>query len=98
MIQELKALITTIQQQVTVLQHAAPAPAAAAAMQVVFADLPQTLGVDDIIDFLKKLGKDIYEKGCKALNEKALTDGFNITPNKTVVFTEAFECKAKSMG
>jgi hypothetical protein len=44
------------------------------------------------------LGKDIYKKGCSALDDKALTDAFNVTPNKTVVFVEAFEGKAKSMG
>jgi hypothetical protein len=42
---------------------AAPAaPAAAAAAPVVFADSPQTIGVNAIIDYSKKLGKDIYEK------------------------------------
>jgi hypothetical protein len=77
---------------------AAPAAAAAAAAAVVFTDSPQTIGVDDIIDYSKKLGKDIYEKGCSALDDKALTDGFNMTPNKTGVFVEAFKRKAKSMG
>jgi hypothetical protein len=37
------------------------------------------------------VGKDIYKKECSALDEKALTDGFNMTPNETVVFVEAFE-------
>ena len=100
-VQELQALIQTLQAKVTVLQNAAPAvqvAPAAAAMQVVFTNLPQTLGVDDIIDYSKKLCKDIYEKGCEALNDKALTNGFNMTPNKTVVFVEAFERKAKLMG
>ncbi len=63
-----------------------------------FADSPQTIGVDAIIDYSKKLGKDIYKKGCSALDDKALTDGFNMTPNETVAFVEAFERKAKSMG
>jgi hypothetical protein len=44
------------------------------------------------------LGKDIYKKGCAALDDKALMDGLNMTPNETVVFVEAFERKAKSMG
>ena len=87
--------------QVTALQNAAPvaqeAPAAAA-MQVVLADSPQMLGINDIIDYSKKLGKDIYKKGCDALIDKALTDGFNMTPNKTVVLVEAFKRNAKSMG
>ncbi len=48
-IQELEALITMLQQQVTALQNAAPA--VAPATQVVFANFPQTLGVDNIIDY-----------------------------------------------
>jgi hypothetical protein len=83
-IQELQQLINQLQAQVTALQGA-PAP------PVVFADSPQTIGVDAIIDYPKKLGKNIYEKGCSALDDKALTDGFNMTPNKTVVFVEAFK-------
>jgi hypothetical protein len=97
-IKELEQLINQLQAQVTALQAAPTAPVAAAAAQVVFADSPQTIGVDDIIDYSKKLGKDIYEKGCSALDDKALTDGSNMTPNETVVFVEAFQQKAKSMG
>ncbi len=84
--------------QVTALQAAPAAPAAAAAAPVVFAGSPQTIGVKAIINYLKKLGKDIYKKGCSALEDKALTDGFNMTPNKTIVFVEAFKRKAKLMG
>jgi hypothetical protein len=100
-IQELQELINQLQVQVMALQNTAPVVQAApnaATTQVVFADSPQTIGVDAIIDYLKKLGKDIYEKGCSALGDKALTDGFNMTPNETVVFVEAFERKAKLMG
>ncbi len=56
------------------------------------------LGVDDLIDYSAKRGKDIYNQGCEALNDKALTNGFNMTPNKTVIFIEALERKADSMG
>jgi hypothetical protein len=97
-IQELEQLINQLQAQVMALRAAPAAPAAAATATVVFADSPQTIGVNDIIDYSKKLGKDIYKKECSALDDKALTDGFNMTPNKTVVFVEAFERKAKSMG
>ena len=45
-----------------------------------------------------KRGKDIYNQGCEALHKKVLTKGFNMTPNETVVFIEAFERKADSMG
>ena len=100
-VQELQALILTLQGQVTALQNAAPvAPAAstAATTPVVFAETPQTLGVDDLIDYSTKRGKDIYNQGCDALDDKALTNGFNMTPNETVVFIEALERKADSMG
>jgi hypothetical protein len=97
-IKELEQLINQLQAQVTALQGAPAVPAAATAATVVFTDTPQTIGVDNIIDYSKKLGKDIYKKGCPALDDKALMDGFNITPNETVVFVEAFKRKAKSMG
>ena len=90
-IQELQQLINQLQADIMALQAAWAAPAAAAAATVVFADSPQTIGVDGIMDYSKKLGKDIYEKGCSALDDKALTDGFNMTPNETVVFVEAFK-------
>ncbi len=82
-VQELREFINQLQAQVTALQNAAPVVQAAqnaATTQVVFDDSPQTIGVDAIIDYSKKLGKDIYKKGCSALDDKALTDGFNMTP------------------
>ncbi len=100
-ITELQALITMLQGQVTALQNAAPAAQAApaaATTTVVFAKMLQTLGIDDLIDYSTKRGKDIYNQGCKALDDKALTNGFNMTPNKTVVFIEALGRKADSMG
>jgi hypothetical protein len=100
-VQELQALIQALQVQVQALQNGAPAvqaaPAAAAA-PVVFADTPQTLGVDDLIDYLTERGQLIYNQGCKALDNKALTHGFNMTPNETVVFVEAFQRHADVMG
>ncbi len=101
MVQELQALIQTLQAQVTALQNAAPvaqAAPAAAITTVVFAKTPQTLGVDDLINYSTKRGKDIYNRECDALDNKALTNGFNMTPNETVVFIEALERKADSMG
>ncbi len=100
-IAELQALIQTLQGQVTALQNAAPAAMAApaaATTAVVFAETPQTLGVIDLIDYSTKRGKDIYNQGCNALDDKALTNGFNMTPNETVVFIEALERKANSNG
>jgi hypothetical protein len=102
---DLQTLITQLQAQVlalkTVAATAAPtAPAAtiAATTAVVFAEMPQTLSVNDLIDYSTKRGKDIYNQGCDALDDKALTNGFNMTPNKTVIFIGAFERKANSMG
>ena len=97
-VQELQALIIALQGQVTALQNAAPAAPAAPTAAVLFAETPQTLGVDDLIDYSTKRGKDIYNQGCEALDDKALTNGFNMTPNETVVFIEALERKADSMG
>jgi hypothetical protein len=74
-VQELQALITTLQAQATALQNAAPVAQAAptaATTQVVFAKTPQTLGVDDLIDYSTKRGKDIYNQGCEALDIKHL--------------------------
>jgi hypothetical protein len=88
---DLQALIQMLQAQVLALQNAAPAvQIAPAAAQVVFANTPQTLGIDNLIDYSTKLGKDIYNHGCGALDNKALTNGFNIIPNETVVLLRPF--------
>jgi hypothetical protein len=100
-VQDLQALILALQAQVQALKNAAPAvqaAPAAAATPVVFADTPQMLGIDDLIDYLTKRGQLIYDHGCAALDDKALTDGFNMIPNKTVIFVKAFQRQADSMG
>ncbi len=91
---DLQTLISQLQAQVAALENAAataaptvPAATTAATTVVVFADTPQTLGVDDLIDYLSKRGSDIYKQGIAPLDDKALTDGFNITANRTTVFT-----------
>jgi hypothetical protein len=89
-----------LQAQVQALQNVAPAVQAApeaAATPVAFADTPQTLGVNDLIDYSTKRGQLICKQGCKALNNKALTNGFNMTPNETVFFVEAFQRHANAM-
>jgi hypothetical protein len=103
----LQALITQLQAQVLALETAAAtasptAPAAtttaAAPSVVVFADTPQTLGAEDLIDYSSKRGLEIYKQGIAALDDKSLTDGFNMTANQTVAFTEAFLSRATAMG
>ncbi len=66
---ELQALILQLQSQVTILTSGA-APAGPAPAPVVFADTPQSLYADDLIDYSTKRGSSIYEQGCKTLDDK----------------------------
>jgi hypothetical protein len=98
---KLMAIITTLQAQIVVLQKAALAAAAASpagAATVVFANTPQMLGTDDLINYLTKRGSTIFKQGCKPLDDKALTNGFAMTPNQTIIFVEAFYRHATTMG
>jgi hypothetical protein len=95
----LQALILTLPAQVANLQAAIPAaPATSAAAVVTFADTPQTLNTDDLLDFLTKRGSSIYEQGCKALDDKVLAGSFGMTTDQMVVFVEAVSCCATAMG
>jgi hypothetical protein len=60
--------------------------------------MPQTLNSDNLIDYSTKRGASIYEQGCKALKDKALIDGFGMTPGQTVVFVEALSCRPTTIG
>jgi hypothetical protein len=81
------------------LQAATPAAhATSAAAVVTFADMPQMLNANDLLDYLTKRSSSIYEQGYKALRDKALTNGFGMTTNQTVVFAEAFSCCTIAMG
>jgi hypothetical protein len=98
---KLMAIINTLQAQIVTLQNTAPAAAAAppaGTATVVFADTPQTLGANDLINYSTKQGSTIFEQGCKPLNDKALTNSFAMTPKQTIIFVEAFHCRAMTMG
>ncbi len=95
--EELLAFVQTLQGQVAALTAAvaatsapiaAPAPVAAPA-PIAFADTPNVLEVDDLIDYSTKRGSAICKKGIQALDDKALTDGFSMTQAQTVIFVEA---------
>jgi hypothetical protein len=64
----------------------------------VFADTPQTLEVENLIDYGMKRGAEIYKQGCAPLDDKSLTDGFNMTPDQTVTFIEALQRRCTEMG
>jgi hypothetical protein len=94
---KLQALILQLQSQVATLTLGA-APAGPAPAAVVFADTPQSLYANNLIDYSTKQGSSIYEQGCKTLDDKALTNGFEMTPNQTVVFVESLTRRATAMG
>jgi hypothetical protein len=98
-VDDLQVLIQALQAQNALLQAAqSTAPAAGAAAVITFADTPQTLNTNDLLDYSTKRGSSIYEQGCKALDNKALAGGFGMTTNQTVVFVEAVSCRATVMG
>ena len=65
---------------------------------VVFAETPQTMEVDNLIDYSTKRSAEIYKQGCAPLDNKSLTEGFNMTPNQTVTFVKAFQQRSTKMG
>jgi hypothetical protein len=95
---ELLAQIQALQNQVNLLAAAAAAPTPAATAPVIFADTPQTLEVENLIDYGTKRGTEIFKQGCAPLDDKSLTDGFNMTPDQTVIFVEALQRQCTEMG
>jgi hypothetical protein len=100
---DLQLLIQMLQGQVQALQAAQQAAlnvsaAPPVAPNVTFTTTPQTLKAKDSIDYSTKQGSAIFKQGCKALDDKALVDGFPMTPNQTVIFVEAFYHPAVLIG
>jgi hypothetical protein len=96
---DLHVLIQALQAQNALLQAAlSEAPAVGAAVVLTFADTPQTLNANDLLDSLTKKGSSIYEHGCKALDDKALAGGFGMTTDQMVVFVEAVSHGAIAVG
>ncbi len=89
-VEELSALIIALQAQVNALR--------AAPTTIVFAETPQTMEVNNLIDYSMKRGAEIYKLGCAPLDNKSLTKGFNMTPDQTVTFVEAFQRRSTKMG
>jgi hypothetical protein len=101
MVAELLAQIQALQEQVTALAAAAAAAAPtapAAPAPIVFADTPQSLDVENLIDYGTKRGSEIFKQGCAALDDKSLTDGFNMSMDQVVIFVEALQRRCKEMG
>jgi hypothetical protein len=65
---ELQALILQLQSQAATLMSGT-APADPAPATIVFADTPQSLYANDLIDNSTKQGSSIYEQGCKTLDD-----------------------------
>jgi hypothetical protein len=100
---DLQLLIKMLQGQVQALQaaqQAAPNVGAAPpiAPTVTFATTPQALNAKDLINYSTKQGSAIFKQDCKALDDKALVDGFAMTPDQTIIFVEAFYHHAVLMG
>jgi hypothetical protein len=89
-VEELSTLIIAFQAQVNALRAAPTA--------IVFAETPQTTEVDNLIDYSTKRGAEIYKQGCAPLDDKSLTEGFNMTPDQTVTFVKVFQQRSTEMG
>ena len=101
LVQLLQGQNNAIQNEVTQLQHAAaaappvvPLPAAAAAAPaVIYAENPGRYDVEQAINFQTRLGTTVYDQGVKAL-----TNEFDMKPESTVVFIQAFLERCTEIG
>ncbi len=56
------------------------------------------LEVKNLINYGMRRGTEIYKQRCAPLNNKSLTDSFNMTPDHTVTFIEALQRHCTEMG
>ena len=96
-IAQLQASMTALQnvQQPPPIQVAAAGAAAAPAqpVQVQYAATPGVHQVEEIIDYSKKQGTTLFDQATRAL-----TNLFDMKPNSTVVFIQAFKARCREMG
>jgi hypothetical protein len=90
---QLLAQVTTLQNELAALRNQQNQPNA-----VVFANTPQTLEVENLINYGSKREAEIYKQGCAPLDDKSLTDGFNMSPDQTVTFIEALQRRCTKTG
>jgi hypothetical protein len=96
---DLQTLIQALQAQNVLLQAAnSAALAAGTATVLTFANTPQTLNTEDLLDYSTKRGSSIYEQGCKAIDDKALAGSFGMTVDQMVVFVKAVSRCTIAMG
>ena len=106
LVNTLQAQNTNLQNEVTNLQNAAAAaaaaapvipgavlPAAAVAAPIPYAENPGRYDVEQVINFNTRLGTTVYEQGVKALTQE-----FDMRPESTVVFLQAFQERCVEIG
>ena len=85
--------LTSSQPQAAALQAPAVGQNATTTPSVKFAVTPGLHEVEKPIDYSKKQGTALYEQGTRAL-----TNEFDMKPDSTVVFIQAFKARCKEMG
>jgi hypothetical protein len=90
---QLLAQVTAFQNELTTLRNQQDRPNA-----VIFAETPQMLEVENLINYGSKREAEIYRQGWVPLDDKSLTDGFNMMPEQTITFIEALQRRCTEMG